>query len=871
MKTIYTLLAVLLAHTFFQNLHAQRYIPLLEEGQSFIDSYEGPNERVQDMIVYNDMLLIAGDFTMVNDEQMFGLVYWDGSSYQPFDVPLTSEHQIFDVLETPLGLVISGDFEADGNIKLFDGTQWTNLGDGFDGRVLDIIWHNDQLYACGEFSNSGLNTTSHIAYYNGSEWIQEGAGLDDDARAMIEFDSELHVGGSFEYSGGTELNHIAKLSGDSWQPVHTGLDDVVNALAIFNDELFIGGSIPFTSGYLAKNNADSFVILAEDIDGQVASLVPASEGLFVSTVSSFSFDDDIDDTALFTDEGLENINYYLPGLSVVISHDGTRYCNSQKLTDTDLEENFFVDAKMGKLKHSGELSVGVSTNQISTDLSLSATQFNDRITGRANYHVSPFDNVSSVYAAAPWMGGLIENDEILINAQTYGEYGEDNFFYFGPMSDSYDEVYLEKYLRVWKVSALEIEDHIANYSNADYEMPEAIQYWPGNGRVEHGESSHIAPFIDTNQNGWYEPEEGDYPDIKGDVAIFNILSGSRRGAYQEGETKLEIGVLAYGYLTADSDLDHTLFLKYSILNNSTDNYSDFKLGAWTDFDLGTPIDDYVGCAPQQDLFYVYNGDPVDESSSSSLGFGENPPAHGVKFLNRSMGSFLYHNIGPGLNGDPSTPFQHWNYMNSIWKNGDPVTYGGDGFQTANDPDNPTSFMFPSNPNDDGSDPDAWNELTAGNDPGDRRGIGATESMTLAAGERICVEFAHITAFNDNEGELPAESVNALLEKAAQVQAFYDAQTNDCFPETFVLDIEETNLNSQITIYPNPATESLFISGLTSERVDVVIIDLEGRTILSEANVSGNAQIDISTLASGMYIIATQKDNSMISTNRFVKQ
>jgi len=63
---------------------------------------------------------------------------------------------------------------------------------------------------------------------------------------------------------------------------------------------------------------------------------------------------------------------------------------------------------------------------------------------------------------------------------------------------------------------------------------------------------------------------------------------------------------------------------------------------------------------------------------------------------------------------------------------------------------------------------------------------------------------------------------------------------------------EPNLNSEITMYPNPAKDVLYISeGFVSS---IIIIDIQGREILSLQNKSGISKLDVSSLSSGSYLI-----------------
>ena len=62
--------------------------------------------------------------------------------------------------------------------------------------------------------------------------------------------------------------------------------------------------------------------------------------------------------------------------------------------------------------------------------------------------------------------------------------------------------------------------------------------------------------------------------------------------------------------------------------------------------------------------------------------------------------------------------------------------------------------------------------------------------------------------------------------------------------------EET---STLLIYPNPATDNIYISNINEKSVVVKIYDVSGRLVL-ETKVSDKEHINISTLSKGMYQI-----------------
>lgn len=93
------------------------------------------------------------------------------------------------------------------------------------------------------------------------------------------------------------------------------------------------------------------------------------------------------------------------------------------------------------------------------------------------------------------------------------------------------------------------------------------------------------------------------------------------------------------------------------------------------------------------------------------------------------GSINHHNyIGP--NGDPSIAPHFYSYLKSLWRNADPMTFGGTGYN-PDDPDLiPAKYIFSGNSDPfflgtDGVDPnypdaDGWAEITSPTFPGDRR-------------------------------------------------------------------------------------------------------------------------------------------------------
>lgn len=291
-------------------------------------------------------------------------------------------------------------------------------------------------------------------------------------------------------------------------------------------------------------------------------------------------------------------------------------------------------------------------------------------------------------------------------------------------------------------------------------IPLSIQNWPGNG-VEGELPYNLAPFIDMDQDGVYDPTY-DYPAYDLDRAFdcrkkeVDILYGDQtlwwvyndRGNVhtetQAGALGFEIRAQAFAFSTND-EINNMTFNNYRIINRSTFRLTNTYFGTWFDPDLGNYNDDIIGSDIARGLGYCYNSDPNDEGP---LGYGENPPAVGFDFFQGPfadyfdgrdndrdgcvdgvrgpdgqcdpedpttgvneriiMSGFMYYNNSGsqgvvGQTTDPDNAAEFYNYLQSRWKNGNPLVVenpsglgqngNGDGF-TADGSGQATLYAYP---------------------------------------------------------------------------------------------------------------------------------------------------------------------------------
>jgi hypothetical protein len=76
---------------------------------------------------------------------------------------------------------------------------------------------------------------------------------------------------------------------------------------------------------------------------------------------------------------------------------------------------------------------------------------------------------------------------------------------------------------------------------------------------------------------------------------------------------------------------------------------------------------------------------------------------------------------------------------------------------------------------------------------------------------------------------------------------------------------ETN----VTVYPNPASSSVTFSGLT-ENSEILIIDLQGKIIHSSNSVNESITLDVSMYERGIYLVRVNS-SSGIETRKIILQ
>ena len=86
-----------------------------------------------------------------------------------------------------------------------------------------------------------------------------------------------------------------------------------------------------------------------------------------------------------------------------------------------------------------------------------------------------------------------------------------------------------------------------------------------------------------------------------------------------------------------------------------------------------------------------------------------------------------------------------------------------------------------------------------------------------------------------------------------------------------LNTESPELQLQVKVYPNPTTETIFITHPTEQFFEVAIMDVNGKQIL-QSQYQKQQPLSLQSLASGTYFVTvTTRDSKQTNTYKIIKQ
>jgi len=522
----------------------------------------------------------------------------------------------------------------------------------------------------------------------------------------------------------------------------------------------------------------------------------------------------------------------------------------------------------------------------------------------ARFEVPKGSGKNSLFSNTLWIGGIDENNQMHVAAERYRSEGHD--YASGPAGGTCDSNFQKKWCNNWKVSKDDIRYHINNYFQPGYKAIKAIETWPAHGDIAVGQQKNYAPYYDANHNNIYDPYNGDYPLIRGDQAIFFIMNDFRfiHTESKSSQLNVEITGMAYAFdKPEDSTLNNSIFFHYEILNCSDTTYYDTYLGLYTDFDLGYPLDDYLGSDVTNGLLYGYNGHSVD-GSGQPWAYGDHPPAVGLKLIG---GPYLEPdgidnpngncdesinglNFGDGVAdnermGLSASMIKGWSYMNMYgdilffpytamqgYINGDQnhLMYSASDSYTGVGPQ--CNYVYPGNSdtlcnwgtnglmpgggyNQNGT---YWTESAVGNPPKDKQGLASVGPFTFAPKQTIPLDYCFTWARDYNGDNI--SSAELLRDRIAALAPSWN--TLITAPITY-FGVPDNLQSANLTVYPNPIRDKATVVFEGTSPQPYQLFSINGEHLSQGTLKPGSNLLDISTLKPGVYILKSGSYNARV--------
>ena len=540
----------------------------------------------------------------------------------------------------------------------------------------------------------------------------------------------------------------------------------------------------------------------------------------------------------------------------------------------------------------------VNINNIGAAVLVHGDMWWDPATGTQNCEFPTGSGKNMNSASALWMSGYDGSGQLHVAAQTYRQSGND--YWPGPLtSDTLTYTTSQNWAKIWKVNSTDIQSFLGITTHTTTNTPQSILTWPGKGNVNaQGNggvpltiTNDMAPFVDINANGIYEPLLGEYPDIKGDQAVWWVFSdnGPTHTASEGKPIGMEVHAMSYAYKRGTL-IDDVVYYDYTITNQSLNNYSNMRMAIWDDAALGWYYDNFIGFDSLWRMGVIYKGTNYDGAGGGNPvnSYGPNPPISAVTMIVLPgdvgniyvpAGSFDYYNndasvIGnPGADtivnpltdtiANPGTDTQCNNYMRAKLRYGQHFTddFAGPGIPTVGYGSGPDcNYVFPGDP----SDRTQWSECSCNNNPGDRRFVLSSNDFTLNAGSTAHFVFALIVA-DTFAGGCPVASFKGIRIVADTAWGnYYNPPT-----QSYTASISTT---STIQIFPNPAFNELnIVNNYSTGEAYIAIYNTLGQKINLPITQNGTGDIiDVSSLPTAMYYLVYRKDNIQ-KTVKFLKE
>jgi len=549
----------------------------------------------------------------------------------------------------------------------------------------------------------------------------------------------------------------------------------------------------------------------------------------------------------------------------------------------------------------------LNANNIRTTLPIGGSLWWD---GDDGLYIYPYQDSSYPYVSALFNGGLLmagidETGQKKYAASIYGLASGNGGYWPGPLDINTMSISSEQcnnWDKQFSVSNVSIQDFLDDWEDngqIDNPIPDEIAQWPAKGNplfFDHFffelPDMDLAPFNDRNEDGIYNPLEGDYPAIKNATQAIWWIINDAGGSSEESNSApigIEVQVLAYAYDSPIPAINNTTYYDYKIINKSAWVYTNYHIGLWIDADVGCNVDDYAGSIPDKNLAFFYNGDIQDGEIECNCPGGVNTyceeiPVVGIKILEGPQAPKIFDNEGNlidapigstpdslvnlglssfliGYNPTVSSPpnQQPWNVYKALHGlSGDdsPIIVNGE----------ESTFMYPGNPG--SNQTDDYTMCDEDTFSGDLRAVMGVGPFRFDKG--AIQKFSFAVTISDGM-EYPCPDITNLILDTDQISEFHASNLNETISSLEENEEEEKSL--VVDLFPNPIVgDSKFTLNDKNDLIStIVIVNSSGQSVFTESKIQQEEYvINESLLEKGIYIYTITTQYGKIYSGKMIK-
>jgi len=224
-----------------------------------------------------DDIIAGGSYLSINSSGGASIARWDGAAWSGLG---TLQGRVNAITRSPNGHLFAGGlFSHDGGVTLnniaeWNGTAWEPLAQGVTGPYLTgvnaaVSRADGDLIVGGSFTSASGVNAPYLARWDGTRWSALGGGVDGRVTAIVELiNGDLVVGGQFFMAGGIAANHVARWDGQRWFPMGAGTEFFPLSFAHLSDGSLVAAGVTAIQnqtffGHVARWNGTEWVSLFE--------------------------------------------------------------------------------------------------------------------------------------------------------------------------------------------------------------------------------------------------------------------------------------------------------------------------------------------------------------------------------------------------------------------------------------------------------------------------------------------------------------------------------------------------------------------------------------------------------------------------------